>query len=122
MSGGPLALIAIYLTGLGLNLTPCVYPLLSVTVSLFSAASSESRANAFGKAVVYVAGMTTMYTALGMAAALSGNLFGTVLQSRWALLFISALLFALALGLFGVYTFQLPGQTPVREETLIIVL
>ncbi len=111
LSGGPLTLMGVFLTGLALNLTPCVYPLLSVTVSLFGGAKREvPRRTAFLKALTYVMGMSTMYSALGVAAAFTGGLFGGLLQSRSVLLGLSVFFALLALSMLGVYTFQLPGR------------
>lgn len=106
--GTTAAFLAIFLVGLALNLTPCVYPMLSVTVSLFGTQSDTNMLRVFSKAVVYVLGMATMYSVLGVSAALSGGLFGSWLQSPWVLAGIAALLFGLALSMFGLYQIQIP--------------
>lgn len=103
-----LALIGIFLIGLALNLTPCVYPMISVTVSLFGSRQESNTWKVFGQAVVYVLGIATMYSALGVMAALSGGLFGSWLQSPWMLSFIGLLMFGLALSMFGLYEIQVP--------------
>jgi len=103
-----LALLAIFLIGLALNLTPCVYPMISVTVSLFGARQETNTWKVFGQAVVYVLGIATMYSVLGVMAALSGGLFGSWLQSPWMLGFIGFLMFGLALSMFGLYEIQMP--------------
>ncbi len=102
------AFLAIFLVGLALNLTPCVYPMLSVTVSLFGGQSETNTLKVFLKAVTYVLGIATMYTVLGVSAALSGTLFGSWLQSPWVLGGIGALLIGLALSSFGLYQIQMP--------------
>ena len=106
--GTAVAFFAIFLVGLALNLTPCVYPMLSVTVSLFGAQTDTNFFRVFFKALVYVLGMATMYSLLGVSAALSGGLFGSWLQSPWVLAGIAALLFGLALSMFGLYQIQMP--------------
>lgn len=106
--GTIVAFFAIFLIGLALNLTPCVYPMLSVTVSLFGTQTQDRISTAFLRSVVYVLGIATMYTVLGVSAALSGGLFGSWLQSPWVLGGIGALLFALALSSFGAYQIQVP--------------
>ncbi|HWP81780.1 MAG TPA: cytochrome c biogenesis protein CcdA [Bacteroidota bacterium] len=102
------AFAAIFLVGLALNLTPCVYPMLSVTVSIFGAQSDTHTVRIFSKALVYVLGIATMYSVLGVTAALGGGLFGSWLQSSWVLAGIAALLFALALSMFGLYEIRAP--------------
>jgi thioredoxin:protein disulfide reductase len=106
--GSLLTFFAIFLIGLALNLTPCVYPMLSVTVSLFGSQSETNFLRMFSKAVLYVLGIATMYSVLGVMAALGGGLFGSWLQSPWVLGIIAALLFALALSSFGLYQVQMP--------------
>jgi thiol:disulfide interchange protein DsbD len=100
--------LAIFLIGLALNLTPCVYPMLSVTVSLFGGQSETNAVKVFLKAVTYVLGIASMYTVLGVSAALSGTLFGSWLQSPWVLGGIGVLLIGLALSSFGLYQIQMP--------------
>jgi thiol:disulfide interchange protein DsbD len=106
--GSFVAFFAIFLIGLALNLTPCVYPMLSVTVSIFGSQSETNPLKVFLKAVVYVLGIASMYTVLGVSAALSGTLFGSWLQSPWVLAGIGVLLIGLALSSFGVYQIQVP--------------
>lgn len=103
-----LAFIAIFFIGLALNLTPCVYPMISVTVSLFGTQTETNTWKVFFRAVIYVLGIATMYSVLGVAAAMSGGLFGSWLQSPWMLGFIAFLMFGLALSMFGLYEIQIP--------------
>ena len=108
-AGGSLAaLLGLFVIGLALNLTPCVYPMLGVTVSIFGARRAAPPAQVFGLALVYVLGMAAMYSTLGVVAALTGGLFGAVLQSPIVLLAIGGLLAALAFSMFGFYELQPP--------------
>ncbi len=102
------AFLGIFVVGLALNLTPCVYPMLSVTVSLFGSQAETNTLRVFLKAVIYVLGIATMYTVLGVSAALSGTLFGSWLQSPWVLGGIGVLLLGLSLSSFGLYQIQMP--------------
>jgi thioredoxin:protein disulfide reductase len=103
-----LVLLSIFAGGLALNLTPCVYPVIPLTVGYFGRQSSGSRGRLFGLAGVYVLGMATMYSILGVAAALSGRLFGSVLQNPWVLSTIAATLVAMALSMFGAWEIRMP--------------
>ncbi|MDX1637531.1 MAG: cytochrome c biogenesis protein CcdA [Balneolaceae bacterium] len=104
------AFLGIFLVGLALNLTPCVYPMLSVTVSLFGGQESKqnSLGHSFSMASVYVLGIMSMYSVLGVAAAYTGSLFGSWLQNPLVLGGIGVLIFALALSMFGLYELQPP--------------
>ncbi len=107
--GGWAGFLTLFLIGLALNLTPCVYPMLGVTVSIFGARRAAPPLQVLGLALAYVLGMASMYSALGLAAAFTGGLFGGFLQNPMVLVGIGVLLLALALSMFGVYEFQLPG-------------
>ena len=114
LGGGWVAFLALFVIGLGLNLTPCVYPMLSVTVSIFGARRATSPAQAVGSAVLYVLGMATMYSALGVIAALTGSLFGGWLSNPWVTSGIGVLLIAMSLSMFGLYQISLPPSVLAR--------
>lgn len=101
-------LLGMLALGLALNLTPCVYPLISVTVAYFGG-QARSRGRLLVLAVVYVFGIALSFSFFGVAAALSGGLFGAALQRPETLLFIAGVLVVLALGSFGVYQFRPPA-------------
>lgn len=114
MTGDTLTLAWIFVGGLALNLTPCVYPMMTVTASIFSRGEKTSLALSFARALTYVLGICVMYSALGTAAAVTGGFFGAVLQSAAVRFLIAALLLALALALLGVYRFELPASVVSR--------
>ena len=103
-----LTLGAVLLLGLGLNLTPCVYPLISVTIAYFGG-QARSRSRTTWLASLYVVGIAASFSALGLAAALSGGIFGAALQQPVVVLFIVALMVGLSLSSFGVYQLQPPA-------------
>lgn len=102
------AFLGLFAIGLALNLTPCVYPMLGVTVSIFGARRAAPPMQVFGLALLYVLGMAVMYSTLGVVAALTGGLFGAALQSPIVLVAIGLLLAALAFSMFGLYELQPP--------------
>jgi thiol:disulfide interchange protein DsbD len=103
-----LVLLSIFVGGLALNLTPCVYPVIPLTLGYFGNQAVGSKGRRFGLAGLYVLGMATMYSVLGVAAALSGRLFGSILQNPWVLAAIAAALVAMALSMFGVWEIRMP--------------
>jgi len=104
----PAILGLVFLAGLALNLTPCVYPLIPITVGFFSRQSEGKTSRTFGLALAYVLGMSVTYSALGVFAALSGSLFGSWLQKPAVLVVIALVVLALALSMFGLYEIQAP--------------
>ena len=101
--------LAVVLLGLGLNLTPCVYPLISVTIAYFGTQARGRSTPVTALAVVYVLGITVSFSAVGVAAAFSGGMFGAALQRPVVLVFIATVLVALALSSFGLYQLQPPA-------------
>jgi cytochrome c biogenesis protein CcdA len=104
----PLLVGLVFLSGLALNLTPCVYPLIPITLGFFSRQTGGKRGGTFWLALVYVLGMSVTYSALGVFAALSGSLFGAWLQKPAVLLAIAAIVLALALSMFGLFEISAP--------------
>jgi thiol:disulfide interchange protein DsbD len=111
-SGLPLALVTIFLAGLALNLTPCVYPIVPITIGFFvnqSASQGKSRlSRTLLMASAYVLGMAVTYSVLGVAASMTGSLFGAALQNPAVLIGLAGLMAALALSMFGLYEFRMP--------------
>lgn len=105
-----LTYIFIFIGGLALNLTPCVYPLIPITVSYFGGKSEEKKGGLIVHSVLYVLGMAVMYSALGVFAALTGSLFGMLLQHWAVILLIVAVLVGLSLSMFGFYEIRVPSS------------
>jgi thiol:disulfide interchange protein DsbD len=110
-----LTFLLVFVGGLALNLTPCVYPMIPITAGYFATQGGSAdlprvvrRRRTLGLALLYLLGMALTYSIVGMTAALSGGLFGAALQSPWAIGVISLVLVALALSMFGLYDIQAP--------------
>ena len=101
--------------GILTSLTPCVYPLIPITVSLFGARDEQvSRGKAMALAAAYVNGMGAMYAALGVTVALAGKGFGTQLANPWVVVPIAALFLVMASSMFGAFEMQLPPELAQR--------
>ena len=116
---GSLAAFAIaFAGGVLTSLTPCVYPLIPITVSVFGARSSASRRQSMALSALYVLGLATMYSALGATAALTGKAFGSVLQNPWIVGAIALLFVAMAASMFGAFDLSLPSGLQARLSTV----
>ena len=104
-----LTLAGIFLGGMALNLTPCVYPLIPITVSYFGGRSGQGRGRLLAHGLCYIAGLAITNSILGVAAAMTGSLMGAMLQNPWVLLAVAAILLAFASSLFGFWELRLPG-------------
>ncbi len=110
VSGGLWVLIpGMLLLGLALNLTPCVYPLISVTVAYFGIQTDSSRGRKLWLALCYTFGIAVTFSVLGASAALSGGLFGEAMTKPAVLVAVAGVMVALALSSFGFYQLRLPA-------------
>nr|NIR52687.1 DUF255 domain-containing protein [candidate division KSB1 bacterium] len=107
-SGLFLTLLFIFLGGLALNLTPCVYPLIPITISYFVGQASNKISKSFFLALVYVLGMATTYSVLGVVAAMTGGLLGASLQKPAVLIGISVVFLIFAASMFGAFEIRMP--------------
>jgi thiol:disulfide interchange protein DsbD len=116
LQAGALAvpLLLIFLGGLLTALTPCVYPLIPITVSVFGARQASSRPRALALTSVYVLGIAVMFTSLGVLAALTGRAFGSLLGNPWVVVGLAALFTLFAASMFGAFDFQLPTSLQTR--------
>lgn len=95
------------------SLTPCVYPMIPITVSIFGA-KNVSGWKGFLLSVAFVEGISAMFTTLGVVAALTGNVFGAALTSPWVVGGIALFFVAMALSMFGAFELTLPSSLQTR--------
>ena len=101
-------LLLVFLGGLGLNLTPCVLPMIPVNLAIIGAdAGTAGKFRGFRRGAAYGLGITLAYGVLGVLAALTGSRFGELNSSSVFNFVIAAIFLLLALGMFGVYELDL---------------
>jgi len=117
LASGSLWLIAAAFFGAGvlLTFTPCVLPMIPILSGIIvGEGRNATRTRAFTLSVAYVLGMSVTYTAIGVGAALSGNLLSAALQNAWVLSALAAVFVLLSLSMFGFYELQLPAAFHTR--------
>ncbi len=99
---GPIvSLLLIVLGGAGLNLTPCVLPLIPVNLAIIGAgARARSRRRGFALGGTYGLGMALVYGVLGLVVVLTGSKFGTLNSSAWFNLGIAVVFLVMSLAMF----------------------
>lgn len=106
ISGGglslPVLLLLIFLGGILTNLTPCVYPMIPITLRLLGGQSHR----AFLNSSMYAAGILITYTGLGVFAASTGGMFGALLQSKAVNIFFASVMFLLGFTMLGFGNFS----------------
>jgi len=104
-----LALPLLFLGGLALNATPCVFPLIPVTMNFFASQGESRPSKVLPLAGVYVLGLAATFAAVGVLAAVAGQSLGLVLQTPWGVLAVVAVLAAMMASSFGAFDIQLPS-------------
>ena len=104
-----LALGLAFLGGLATSFTPCVYPIIPITVTFIGARGVTSRTQAFVLSILYALGIAVTYTALGVFAALSGKIFGALTQSPYVFLVVGNIILLFGLNMLEVFELPLPG-------------
>jgi thiol:disulfide interchange protein DsbD len=106
---------AFFGAGLLLAFTPCVLPMVPILSGIIVGEGHKvTRARALWLSLAYVGGMALTYTAIGISAALSGNLLSAALQNPWVLGAFAGIFVLLALSMFGLYELQLPSGLHTR--------
>ncbi|MBN1164379.1 MAG: thioredoxin family protein [Candidatus Krumholzibacteriota bacterium] len=103
-----ISFLFIFVMGLALNLTPCIYPLIPITISYFGGQAGGKTSRVFLLSLLYVLGMSITYSTLGVIAATTGSIFGSALQNPWVILFIALVIIGLATSMFGLWEIRLP--------------
>ena len=101
-------LLGFFAGGLALNLTPCIYPLIPITVSYFGG-REQGRGPTAIHALLYLTGLAVMNSILGVWASLSGQMVGSALQHPAVLVLMACLFIAFATSSFGLWEFRLPS-------------
>ena len=109
--------------GMGLLalLTPCVFPMIPITVSYFTKQGEREGNNPLKSAIIYALGIIVIFTSLGLILAVTIGASGAnqIASNPWINLFIAALFVFFALSLFGMYEIEIPSamrQFSLQQE------
>jgi thiol:disulfide interchange protein DsbD len=99
-------------------LTPCVFPMVPITVSYFTKHAAPTRARALRSAAIYGLGIVLTFTVFGSVLALVAGAAGLnrFAANPWLNLAITALFLMFALNLFGLYELRLPVAVMSRLD------
>ncbi|RJP78062.1 MAG: DUF255 domain-containing protein [Candidatus Zixiibacteriota bacterium] len=108
--GSFLALFLVFLGGILTSFTPCVYPIIPITISYIGARSGGSKLGGFFLSLFFVLGMAVMYSSLGVIAALTGGVFGGLTQNPVVYGVIIMIFLAMGASMMGAFDLQLPAS------------
>ena len=117
-----LALPIVFLAGLLTSLTPCVYPMIPITVALVggqsASARQQSRLRPLALTLSYVVGLALVYAFLGLLAGLTGTMFGAVSTNPWLYFFMGNLLLVAGLMMLEVIPVPVPRRLIARAAAV----
>jgi len=96
------------LLGILLSLTPCIYPMIPITVGILQAQGSKSVLHNFFLSLVYVMGIAITFAILGLIAAFTGQIFGSILSNPIFVIIVVIFLIYLAFSMLGLYEMYIP--------------
>ncbi len=107
--GGLWALfLLVFGAGVLASLSPCIYPLIPITIGVFGARAATTRREGFVLSLAYVGGIAATYSGLGVLAALMGGVFGGFFQHLWVQAGIAGIFALVGIALLGVFDIRLP--------------
>ncbi len=112
-----LVILITLLGGLGLNLTPCVLPMIPVNLAIIGAGGND-RKTGFRRGLAYGTGMAAAYGILGVLVILTGARFGTLNATSWFNFTIAGIFLVLAAAMFGWLNLDLSGIGQVRPSRI----
>jgi len=99
---------AVFISGVFVSLTPCVYPLIPVIVGYIGSREQKSKFSSFLLSVAYVFGMAITYTILGAIASLSGSMFGRIQSNPITNIVVGSIILIMGLWMIGIIKISLP--------------
>jgi cytochrome c-type biogenesis protein len=108
------AIVLAFGGGVLASLSPCLYPMIPITVSIIGGARETTRRGRFGLAVVYVGGLATVYSILGLVAGLTGTLFGAASTNPWLYFVMANIMLAAALMMADLIAVPVPDSLRQR--------
>lgn len=103
--------------GVLMSFTPCVYPLIPVSVGVIGIEAAGSRLSGFFLSLVYVSGIALTYSLLGLFAALTGHLFGEIAGHPWTYILVGCMILVFGLHMFGLLRLRLPQIIKIEPGT-----
>ncbi len=116
LSASPLlAFIAVFLGGVLTSFTPCVYPMIPITIAYIGGRSGDSKLKGLSLSLFYVLGMAVTYAALGAFAALTGRFFGSATTNPILYIVIANIFIFLGLSMLDAFTLPIPSFLAGRQ-------
>ncbi|RZL30533.1 MAG: hypothetical protein EOP00_36305, partial [Pedobacter sp.] len=113
-----LAFLAVFVVGILTSFTPCILPMLPITLGVIGAKNTKSTFHSFTLSSTYVLGIAITYSILGVIAALTGNLFGSLLQNPFVIGSIAILFCLMGFSMLDLFYVQVPSSIQTRLSSV----
>jgi cytochrome c-type biogenesis protein len=108
LSSSPVDYLLAFAGGILMSLSPCVYPLIPVSISFIGVRSDNSKLRGFILSLAYVTGIAVIYSLLGLVASLSGVIFGTISSHPLTNIAAGLVIVLFGISMFGIFQISLP--------------
>ncbi len=102
-------ILLVFLLGVLLSLTPCIYPMIPITIGILQTQGSKSLLFNFLLSLFYTLGMATTFACFGLLAGCVGPLCGQLLMKPFFIIGLVTILTYLALSMIGLYDLHVPN-------------
>lgn len=107
LSSSPLDFFYVFLGGVLVSFTPCIYPLIPITIGYIGVNPDTSRSKGFFLSLIYVIGTALTFSLLGLAAVLTGQIFGRINTSPAIYIIAGSIIIFFGLSMLGVFSLRL---------------
>lgn len=108
-AGSLAAVFVVFAAGVLTSFTPCVYPMIPVTVTFIGGSSAGNRRRAASMSIVYVLGMALVYASLGIVTAMLGKTFGSFTRTPWIYGAVGLIVLLFGIAMLDVINIPVPG-------------
>jgi thiol:disulfide interchange protein DsbD len=115
--GSWLAFLLVFLGGILASFTPCVYPVIPITIGYIGARSTGRPLRGFGLSVIFVLGIALIYSTLGLISAATGTLFGSISGSPYIIVLVAVIFALMGLSMIGAFEIALPSSWQGKLQT-----
>ena len=114
--GSLLAFLFLFLGGILSSLTPCVFPMIPITIS-YVGGRAKTRMHGFILSLIFVLALSLSYAILGLVATAAGAVFGQAMQSVPAIIIVTGVFVAMGASMLGLFSINLPSSMTTGMTT-----
>ena len=107
--GSWMAFLIAFIGGILASFTPCVYPVIPITIGYIGGSSGGKPMRGLGLSAIFSLGIAIVYSSLGLFAAATGTLFGSISGSPIVSIVVAGVFALMGISMLGVFDIALPS-------------